>query len=192
MCPHAGYTSALAAGAGRVHCRGCGQSSKLERFIGAGIGRPSVTDGQNWGVMEKLFEFAAAHWVLVGLTLAVIAGLVANEIYGVIAGRSAVDANTATRLYNNEDAVFIDVRDENAYHKRHLPGAINVPEKHIANRGDYLAGYAGRPAIVYADGNRALAKVLTQIEAAGLSPVYQLRGGIMAWQEANLPTEGRG
>jgi rhodanese-related sulfurtransferase len=142
--------------------------------------------------METLFEFAAAHWVLVGLTLAVIAGLVANEIYGVVGGRSAIEPYAATRLYNSDDAVFVDIRDENAYQKRHLPGAINVPEKYLASRQDYLAGYAGRPAIVYAEGNRALAKVLPQIEAAGPSPVYQLRGGLMAWQEANLPTEGRG
>ncbi len=142
--------------------------------------------------MDRVFEFAAAHWMLVGLTVAVVIALAANEIYLALGTRAAVDPTTATRLYNQQDAVFIDIRDENAYHKRHLPGALNVPEKHLDQRGDYLAGYAGRPAVVYAEGARSLSAILARIEAAGLTPVYQLQGGLAGWQEANLPTEGRG
>jgi rhodanese-related sulfurtransferase len=142
--------------------------------------------------MDKVVEFVTAHWMLAGLTAAVVVGLIANEIYLALGSQAAVDPTTATRLYNQQDAVFIDIRDENAYHKRHLPGAVNIPEKHLDQRGDYLAGYAGRPAVVYADGGRSLSAILARIEAAGLTPVYQLQGGLAGWQEANLPTEGRG
>lgn len=152
----------------------------------------SVSQPLKMGIMETLFEFATAHWVLVGATGAVIAGLVANEIYALVGGRQRVDPQAATRLFNNDNALFIDVRSENAYQQRHLPSAVNVPEQYIGNRQEYLGGYAGRPAIVYGDGNRALAHLLPRVEAAGLSPVYQLSGGLYAWQEANLPTEGRG
>jgi len=142
--------------------------------------------------MDRVIEFATTHWMLVAVTVAVVIAIIANEIYGLVGGRNALDAMTATQLYNQQDAVFIDIRDENAYHKRHLPGAINIPEKHLDQRKDYLAGFSGRPGIVYGDGSRSLAGLVPAIEAAGLSPVYQLQGGLLGWQEANLPTEGRG
>lgn len=142
--------------------------------------------------MDRILEFAASHWMLVTGTVAVIIALIVNEAYMVARSGTSVDPTAATRLYNQEDAVFIDLRDENSYHKRHLPGAINVPEKHLGQRQDYLAGYAGRPAILYVDGPRSLGQAMGQVEGAGLSPVYQLRGGLAAWREANLPTEGRG
>lgn len=142
--------------------------------------------------MDTLLEFAAANWLLVAALVAVIIALIANEIVLLRSGRQAVDPGSATRLYNQEDAVFIDLRSENAYHKAHLPSAVNIPEAHLDTQSDRLERYQGRPAVVYADAGRGLAKVLPRIEQAGLTPVYQLRGGIQSWQEANLPTEGRG
>lgn len=141
--------------------------------------------------MDKLLEFAANHLLLVLGIVAVLVAIVANEIYQLMLGLGSVEASAATRLYNREDAVFVDLRGENAYHTAHLPGAINIPQEHLDAQGDRLKGCQGHPVVVYSDGGRGLAGVIKRLRNQGLDPVYQLRGGIQAWQEANLPTEGR-
>ncbi|MCS4505396.1 putative protein YibN [wastewater metagenome] len=141
--------------------------------------------------MDKLVEFAADQWLLVLATVGVIIAIIANEIYLRLQGRDAVDPETATRLYNREDAVFVDVRDENAFVSRHLPGAVNAPRSHIEQHGDRLERLRGRPVIVYGAGG-GLAAAARQLREMGHEPVYQLRGGYPAWEDKGLPTEGRG
>ncbi|MDZ7810526.1 MAG: rhodanese-like domain-containing protein [Arhodomonas sp.] len=141
--------------------------------------------------MERLVEFATNHPLLVLGTVGVIAAIIANEIYLRIQARDAVDPDTATRLYNREDAVFVDVRDENAFVSAHLPGAINAPGTHLEQHRDRLERARGHPVIVYGNGG-GLASTVQAIRGMGHEPVYQLRGGFPAWAENGLPTEGRG
>ncbi|HKJ94587.1 MAG TPA: rhodanese-like domain-containing protein [Gammaproteobacteria bacterium] len=141
--------------------------------------------------MDKLLEFASNHLLLILGIVAVVVAIVANEIYQFLLGRGSVEASTATQLYNREDAVFLDLRGENAYHTAHLPGAINIPQEHLDAQSDRLKRCQGHPVVVYGDSGRGFAGVIKRLRNQGLEPVYQLRGGIQAWQEANLPTDGR-
>lgn len=140
--------------------------------------------------MDRFVEFAANNWLLVVATVGVILALIANEVYLRIQGQDALDPDAATRMYNREDAVFVDVRDENAYVAGHLPGAINAPSSHLDQHRDRLERVRGRPVIVYGAGG-GLAGTVKTLREMGHETVYQLRGGFPAWQDKGLPTEGR-
>lgn len=143
--------------------------------------------------MERIVEFATNHWLLVLGLIAVAVAIVVNEIILLLGGRGAVAPEDATRLYNRDDAVFVDVRGENAFHTSHLPGAVNVPLERLEQQLDRLRGYDGRPVIVYGDtADRRATRARGRLDKAGLAGVYHLQGGIAAWQSAGLPTEGRG
>lgn len=142
--------------------------------------------------MERFFEFAGNHPLLIAGIVAVVVAIIANEIYQLRVGSRAVDTATATNLYNRDDAVFIDLRGENAFLTSHLPGAVNVPMARIAQQKERLNRYRGRPLIVYGEPGRGVGKAITALREAGFDPVYELRGGFGAWQEASLPLESRG
>lgn len=142
--------------------------------------------------MDRVIEFSTNHPLLIASLLAVLAALVANEYLTYRRSRQAIDATDATRLYNQDAAVFIDVRNENAFQASHLPGAVNIPMAYIDQRQDRLKRFKQRTLVVYCDNGQRTLKAIQALEAQGWSDVRQLRGGINAWREASLPTEGRG
>lgn len=141
--------------------------------------------------MERVVEFAGNHPLLMLALVAVLAAIVANEFMQYRRSRDAVEPDTATRMYNREEAVFVDIRGENAFHSVHLPGAVNVPWEHLDKQADRLTRFQGRPLIVYCDNGRLGSRAVQALKAKGWETVYQLKGGIAAWQESGMPTEGR-
>lgn len=142
--------------------------------------------------MDRVIEFSTNHPLLIASLLAVLAALIANEYLSYRRSRQAVDTAEATRLYNQDAAVFVDIRDENAYQGSHLPAAINLPMAYIDKRQDRLKRFSNRTIVVYCDNGQRSLKAIQALEAQGWSDVRQLRGGINAWRAASLPTEGRG
>jgi len=141
--------------------------------------------------MDTFIEFVATHWALSAALVGLIIAILANELYQLRDSQHALSPTAATRMYNQQDALFIDLRDENSFQKDHLPAALNVPEAYIEKHQDRLDRYQGRPAIVYGQGGSSVSAARGRIEQAGLSPAYQLQGGMNAWRETGLPTEGR-
>ena len=141
--------------------------------------------------MERVIEFSLNHPLLIGALFAVLAAIIANEIINFRRGRFAVNATEATQLYNRDAAVFVDIRNENAFQKSHLPGAINIPLEHIDKHQDRLKRFTDRSIIVYCDTGQRTLKAVQALQAQGWSDVQQLRGGLNGWRDASLPTEGR-
>ena len=142
--------------------------------------------------MERVIEFSINHPLLIAALLIVLAAFVANEVMAWRRGRAALTTSEATQLYNRDKAVFVDVRGENAYQTSHLPGAINIPMEHLDKRQDRLKRFSDRTIIVYCDSGQRTLKAVNALTAQGWSNVHQLKGGLNAWREASLPTEGRG
>ena len=93
------------------------------------------------------------------------------------------------QLINRRDAVVIDVRDAAEYKSGHITNARHVPEGEIDARMKELDKVKAKPIIVScARGNRSLA-VANRLRKLGFNEVVSLRGGIAAWQQANMPLE---
>jgi len=82
---------------------------------------------------------------------------------------------------------LIDVRTPEEYAGGHLAGATNVNiknkqfEAHLANLD------REKPVFVYCLSGGRSAKAATALKDLGFTKVYDLKGGIMAWKQANLP-----
>ena len=95
----------------------------------------------------------------------------------------------AVQLINRRDAVVLDVRDAADYKAGHITNARHLPEAEIDSRMKELDKIKARPIIVScARGNRSL-NVANRLRKLGFSDVFSLRGGIAAWQQANMPLE---
>jgi len=95
----------------------------------------------------------------------------------------------AVQLINRRDAVVLDVRDAADYKSGHITNARHMPEGEIDSRMKELEKVKSKPIIVScARGNRSVT-VANRLRALGFAEVVSLRGGLAAWQQANMPLE---
>ncbi len=106
-----------------------------------------------------------------------------------ILGIPQVGTLEATRLINQRDALVVDVRDEGEYRAARIPHSRHVPLSALPGRIKELEKFRKRPLLVVCrSGNRsgAAAKLLRK---QGFEEVWVLKGGLLAWEQANLPIE---
>jgi rhodanese-related sulfurtransferase len=95
----------------------------------------------------------------------------------------------AVQLINRKDAVVIDVRNAADYKSGHITNARHLPEGEIDSRMKELEKVKAKPIIVScARGNQSMA-VANRLRKLGFAEVVSLRGGLAAWQQANMPLE---
>lgn len=134
--------------------------------------------------MSQLIEFVTNHWMLF-LTLGVIAGLlVHNILHG---NKGSVDALQATQLINREGAVVLDVRPTADFAQGHIINALNIPMNGFKNQIGTLQKYKDQPLLVSCRSGSQSTLACSQLRKEGFQKVYNLQGGILAWQSASLP-----
>ena len=136
-------------------------------------------------------DFIVQNWHLF-LALVVIVGLLATDSARQrIGGVKAVSAAELPQLLNHDDAVVIDVCDPAEFRKGHIPGAINVPLKQINDSAKTLERYkkTGAPVVVSCQTGHRSSKGASLLRKQEFEQVYNLTGGLTAWQKENLPVE---
>jgi rhodanese-related sulfurtransferase len=133
---------------------------------------------------HQLFEFVGHHWYLF-VALFVILGLLAYNL--TIGERGNLDPLGATDLINHKDAAVIDVRPAADYAQGHIINAVNIPMNGFKNQMAVLAKYKDRPIIINCRSGAQSSLACRHLRKEGYPEVYNLKGGIMAWQSANLP-----
>ena len=136
--------------------------------------------------INQLSEFIGNHVLLVAALAGIIILLVASEIQQRVSGVMEIGPLDATRMLNHENAVLIDMRNDKDYRDGHIVNAIHMPENNDNTR-KRLEKFRTRPLIVYCrSGNQSVGFCRT-LRKQGFEPVYNLKGGVLAWQNANLP-----
>jgi rhodanese-related sulfurtransferase len=137
--------------------------------------------------MEQIVEFTGNHPGLV-IAFGVILGLLVWSFLGEsISGIKSILPQDATLLINHENAIILDVRQESEYVNGHIINSIHIPLNNLANKISSLEKYRNRPIIANCmTGNRSSSACRT-LKKHGFENVYNLKGGVMAWQNANLP-----
>jgi len=131
-------------------------------------------------------QFLQDNWMLLALALASGGMLAWNFIGGSLSGVEQADTLKATRLYN-DDALVLDVREDKEYAAGHIPKARHIPLGQLAGRLHELDKFKSKPVLVACRSGQRSARACGMLKKAGFETVYNLAGGIMAWQRANLP-----
>jgi rhodanese-related sulfurtransferase len=142
--------------------------------------------------MEQFFVFlqkTPMNMVLFGAVILSGAMLLWPLVARLMRPGQEVGPAEAVQLMNRRDAVVLDVRDAADYKSGHITNARNVPESELDARAKELEKIKARPVIVScARGNRS-AGIAAKLRKLGFNEVFSLRGGIAAWQQANMPLE---
>lgn len=139
--------------------------------------------------MDLFISFVIRHWELWTLFAALLLALAGLEVRDRIRGIHALSPQQVTHLINREDAVILDVRDNNSYTQGHIIDAINIPLKELKDQLNKLEKYKARPIIITYGANQSVSAAATLLLELGFAQVNTLKGGMATWQSANLPLQ---
>lgn len=136
-----------------------------------------------------MLEFVTHNWYLfvaLGVILFLLAaGPISQQMHGI---KNANVAQTV-QLLNRENAVVVDVCEPKEFSAGHVPNAINLPLGSLKDRLREIEKHKNRPIVVSCrSGNRSL-KGAVLLRKHGFPTVYNLAGGLLAWERDNLPLE---
>lgn len=142
---------------------------------------------------ERLPEFIGAHPILAMGFVAVTLALVMNELSRFTQGFKMVSPAQLTQLINRENALVVDVSPINDFEKGHIVGSKPVAMSQFDPENKLLAKVKELPVAVVCRNGMQSTQAAKRLVKAGFTKVYQLDGGIGAWQSAELPlAKGRG
>ena len=109
-------------------------------------------------------------------------------ISSVLADVPAVSPQQAAQMQSEQNAVIIDVRENDEWNAGHIDNAIHIPLNDIQNRLKELAKYQNQPVITQCRSGTRSAKAADILAKSGFINVHNMDGGLNAWQKANLKT----
>jgi rhodanese-related sulfurtransferase len=132
-------------------------------------------------------SFIENNWMLILVMVLSGAMLIWPMVQRRLSPMKEIGTLNATHLINHQNAVLLDVRENNELQGGKLPNAVHIPLSELKARGAELAKLTKRPIVVYcARGQRARAAGAA-LEKQGFADIYQLNGGYRAWKDAGLP-----
>jgi rhodanese-related sulfurtransferase len=137
--------------------------------------------------MERFPEFVANHLFLFSLLLSILMLLVWNFYGDMLSGVKLLLPDDVTRLINREDAQVIDIRSQKEFESGHIIDAIHINAAELGNQLEKLKKYKDKGVIFCCASGTVSIKEARKLMNEGFEKVYCLKGGILSWQNANLP-----
>ena len=136
--------------------------------------------------MQRLIEFAGNHPYLVAAAVFMFVLVIVSEIRARVQGFAAIGPQDAIRLMN-QGALVLDVRGDAPYAAGHIGEARHVPLKDLAGNVETLKKYKEKPIVTYCDTGHDGAAAARELRKLGFVKAFNLRGGLTAWLQENLP-----
>ena len=146
--------------------------------------------------MKKSKIFLAAAIIFANLTFSATTSL-AEETNNLNSGNISSETNIAVTdvsvaqavdLINNKNALIIDVRTPEEFAESHLPEANNFPVDTLSQNIETIKKLQrDKPLLVYCRSGKRSARAAEKLKNLGVNSLYNLKGGIKAWSDANNP-----
>ena len=115
--------------------------------------------------------------------------LLGGGLFGRLSGVKQIGPQEAVLLFNHEDALVLDVREQSEWMDGHIAKARHIPLGKLKDHLSELEKHKGKPIIaVCRSGNRSGSACGT-LRKAGFENLHNLAGGMVAWEQAGLPRE---
>ena len=121
-----------------------------------------------------LFSGAMLLWSLFG-----------NRLRGI----KEVDAPAALQLINHKNALVLDVREPNEFESGHVLNSRLIPLGKLKQRMGELEKHKDQPIVVVCRSGNRSGTASYLLGKQDFTQIYNLAGGVLAWQKAKLPLE---
>jgi rhodanese-related sulfurtransferase len=88
---------------------------------------------------------------------------------------------------NEDNSVVIDVRESHEYAEGHIENARHIPLGKLDDRVFELEAFKDAPVIVTCQSGTRAPQACRKLTSLGFAQVYELQGGMVAWEEQKLP-----
>ncbi len=142
---------------------------------------------------EKLPEFIGNHPLLSLAFVATLLALIYTEIARRLRGFAEISPQALTRLINREDATVFDVGPLADFEAGHIVGAQHLLGSKTDPATDGRLGKLKDQSLaVYCKNGQLSEQFAGKLTKAGFTKVNWLKGGLLAWRDAQLPvTSGK-
>lgn len=137
--------------------------------------------------MDQIIEFVGNNALLFIFFAAVVALIAVTEFRHFTRGYRDISPAEAVQLMNREDAVLLDVQSDAEIGQGRIKGARHMPMDVLKQRLKEMEKYRGRAVITYDRNGLRSPQACTLLRRNSFEKVYCLKGGLQAWQDANLP-----
>lgn len=100
---------------------------------------------------------------------------------------SGLDPSQITQLINRRNALIIDIRASEAFAAGHLPQAKHISLDNLASKAPHLGRNKTTPIVIVCQTGLRSQRACAMVRTAGYAEVFNLEGGILAWQKSGLP-----
>lgn len=136
--------------------------------------------------MQQLIEYVGNHPYLVAAAVLMLVVVIVSEMRARIQGFAALAPGEAVRLMN-QGGLVIDVRDSAQFAAGHIGEARNIPAAGLAASAEQLKKYREKPVILCCESGMQAGPAARELAKQGFAKVFNLRGGLAAWRQENLP-----
>ena len=134
-------------------------------------------------------QFVINNWYLFAGLAVVLALLVWPTLQQLLHGITSVGVNQALQLVNHQKGVLVDVREPAETQNGRIPNSVLLPLSGLQQRLAELEKFKQRPVVLYCRSGQRSSRAAVLLRKHGFASVYNLAGGIQAWQTENLPIE---
>ena len=141
--------------------------------------------------MNEYMEFAQRHPLMVMGFLAILGMIVWAEYSRLTRKYKVVNTKEAVLLMNRDETVVLDVREDKELREGKIKGSKHISLADLPKRLAELENHKNKPILVYCRSGNRSGHACGQLTKAGFSDVYNLSGGIVAWEGDSLPVSMR-
>ena len=137
--------------------------------------------------MDQFFEFAINHWELFSILAIILALLFGSNLNSALSGVEQISPTDAIQKINHDRAMVIDVREDKEFVEGHIINSVHIPLGSVKERINELEKHKEKQIIVSCRSGARSNSACSTLRKNGFENVYNLKGGVLAWQGADLP-----
>lgn len=135
--------------------------------------------------MDQLGKFITNHWELWLALVVVLALIYINELLTQKKRAKELSPQATVNKINHEQAVVIDLRDQESFRSGHIIDAIRASAEDFNQQR--MDKFKEKPLILVCARGLQSAALAAKLKQQGFEQPMILAGGITAWQNADLP-----
>lgn len=136
--------------------------------------------------MQQLIEYFGNHPYLAAAAALMLVVVIVSELRARIQDYAAIAPTDAIRMMN-QGGLVIDVRDSAQFAAGHIGEARNIVPGELAGSAEQLKKFREKPVIICCDNGMQAGAAARELARLGFAKVFNLRGGLGAWRQENLP-----
>ncbi|MCP3850401.1 MAG: rhodanese-like domain-containing protein [Gammaproteobacteria bacterium] len=134
--------------------------------------------------MEHMNEFVETNWVMI-LMWFILLGMI---IHSFIKSSFDISPQQAVLLMSHESgSVVLDVREDSEFQSGHIKDSIHIPLSALKSRMSELDKHKEKNIIMSCRSGSRSGRACGLLKRKGFEKVHNLRGGVLAWENDNLP-----